>query len=136
MAQGTAPSASGGIDVVKGFRIAGIVTVVLIVIQAAMAGRGFFFGGELIKRHGEVGNITFLAGLVMLGFAFSGYRQKRLDQFDFIVSVLVVLLIVAQLGLGYGGRDNRTAASLHWPNGVLITLLGAMLLGRTIPRRT
>jgi hypothetical protein len=136
MTQDVNRSATSSFDVVRGFRYAGIATVVLIVIQAAMAGRGFFFGGELIKRHGEVGNITFLAGLVLLWFAFSGYRQKRLDQFDLIVSVLVVLLIIAQLGLGYGGRDNATAASLHWPNGVLITLLGAMLLGRTIPRRS
>jgi hypothetical protein len=134
MAQGTAPS-TGGMDVVKGFRVAGIATTVLVVIQAAMAGRGFFFGGEMIKRHGEVGNITFLAGLVMLGFAFSGFRQKKLDQFDLVVAALMVLLIMAQFGLGYGGRENSTAASLHWPNGVLITLLGAMLLGRTIPRR-
>lgn len=135
MAQGMGTLTSA-MDVVRGFRLAGIATTLLIVIQAAMAGRGWFFGGELIRRHGEAGNLTFLAGLAMLGFAISGYRQQRLDRFDLVVSALMVLLILAQFGLGYGGRESETAAALHWPNGVLITLLGAMLLGRTIPRRT
>lgn len=135
MAHGTAPT-TGGFDVIKGFRIAAIATVVLVVIQAAMAGRGFFYDYDLIKRHGEVGNLTFLAAVAMLGFAFSGFRQHRLDQFDFIVSVLLVILVMAQFGLGYGGRESTAAKALHWPNGVLLTAVGAMLLGRVIPRRT
>lgn len=135
MSNGTNRTSTGGFDVVLGFRLAGIATTVLIVIQAMLAGRSFFLGADLIEIHGFVGNITFIAALVLLGCALAGQRDRRLDRFDLGVSALVVLLIIVQLGLGYSGRDNATAAAWHWPNGVLITLLGAMLLGRTLPRR-
>jgi hypothetical protein len=35
-------------------------------------------------------------------------------------NVLLAILVIIQFGLGYGGKNNATAASLHVPNGVLI----------------
>lgn len=118
------------------FRYLALATAVLIVIQAALAGRGWFIDYDLIKIHGDLGTVTFIACVVLVNIAVRGYRAGVLDRYDLIVSGLLLLLITAQLGLGYGGRDSKVAASLHWPNGVLITALTAALLGRTLPHRS
>ena len=127
---------SGSEPVMKQFRIVSLVTAILILVQAALAGQGWFVDFDLIEIHGYVGNATFLAGLALVGIAFSGYRKGVLDRFDLVISLVMIVLIMGQFGLGYGGRDNTTVASLHWPNGVLITILTALLLGRSLPRRS
>jgi hypothetical protein len=126
-----------GFDLVRAFRWCSLAVAVLVVVQAALAGRYFFFGKHtLLDIHRNVGSVTFIVAVLMVNVALRGYRKGVLDRFDFIVSTLLFLLITAQLGLGYGGRDSASAASLHWPNGVLITVLSATLLGRTLPRRS
>jgi hypothetical protein len=41
-----------------------------------------------------------------------------------------VLLVVAQLGLGYSGRESATAMSFHIPNGVLIFGLSVAIVAQ------
>jgi hypothetical protein len=122
-------------DVVSWFRIVSVITALVILIQVVLAGRGFFIDFDLIETHGVIGNLTLIGGIALAALGVIGYRRHELDQIDLVISVLLPILIVAQLGLGYSGRDSETAASLHWPNGVLISLLTAILIGRTIPRR-
>lgn len=124
-----------GDGLLRWFRYVALLTAALVVIQAALAGRGFFIDYDLIKIHGDVGSVTFVVCVVLVAIAVRGYRAGALDRYDLIVSGVLLLLIAGQLGLGYGGRDSKVAASLHWPNGVLITALTAMLLGRTLPHR-
>ncbi len=123
-------------SVMKQFRIASLITAVLILVQAALAGRGWFVDYDLIEVHGYVGNATFIVAIGLLGIAFNGYKRGALDRTDLIISVITLVLVVSQIGLGYGGRESTVAASLHWPNGVLITVLTAVLLGRTLPRKS
>ena len=130
------PPTADGAAPLRWFRYVALLTAALVVIQAALAGRGFFIDYDLIKIHGDVGSVTFLACVVLVFIAVRGYRTGALDRYDLIISGLLLILIAAQLGLGYGGRDSKVAASLHWPNGVLITALTAVLLGRTLPHRT
>jgi len=122
-------------SVVKQFRIVSLITAVLLLVQAALAGRGWFIDYDLIKVHGYLGNATFIVSIGLIGIAFNGYKRGALDRTDLVISVITLILVTSQIGLGYGGRESKVAASLHWPNGVLITLLTAVLLGRTLPRR-
>jgi hypothetical protein len=135
MSQGPSNSTGNSVDVVSWFRIASIVTAVLILTQVVLAGRGWFIDYDLIETHGVLGNVTFIGALALAVLGVLGYRRNELDRIDAIVAVLLLLLTAAQIGLGYGGRDSSTAASLHWPNGVLISLLTAILIGRSMPRR-
>jgi hypothetical protein len=113
-----------------------MVVSLLVVVQAFLAGRGFMMGKpDLIDAHGMVGNVLFLLGIELVVIASIGFRKGVLDMTDLALSAVMGLLIVGQIGLGYAGRDNTTAASLHWPNGVLITVVTALLAGRSLPRR-
>ena len=59
-------------------------------------------------------------------------RTNWQDPGTWHIAPKLVVLVVVQIGLGYGGRDSGTAASLHVPNGVLIfglSIVAHMLLG-------
>jgi hypothetical protein len=89
----------------------------LVLLQAIIAGRGWFKDFDLIKTHGQIGSGVLLVAIVqaVLAFAVFGSRSRPA-----IVSAVLVVLTAVQLSLGYSGKDNSTAASLHIPNGVLI----------------
>lgn len=89
---------------------------VLILIQAILAGRGWYVDFDLIRVHGYVGNAVFLlsAGLVVLVYLV-GLRGPTL-----LLSGAIFLLVFGQVGLGYAGRESAISASLHVPNGVLL----------------
>ena len=44
-----------------------------------------------------------------------------------IWAALVLLLIVAQIGLGYGGRENLDSAAIHIPVGVFLFSLSSII---------
>lgn len=88
----------------------------LIFIQAILAGRGLFIDLDLIRVHGYVGNVVFLLSIAHVALVYAaGLRNMTL-----VVSVSILLLLLAQVGLGYAGRESAVAASLHVPNGVLL----------------
>ena len=101
-------------------RITAPIVLLLVFIQAVLAGRGISFGGNAIDIHGMVANLTGLVVLIQVVLAFFAGMQGRVRSMLLGTNVLLLILIIAQFGLGYGGRDSRTAASLHVPNGVLI----------------
>ena len=136
MTEQTSKPAGGGIDLVRAFRWLSLILAALVVIQAALAGRYFFFGKvAFLDAHRTVGIVCFIVAIGLCWVAMTGRRAGVLDQIDFALTGVLFLLIFAQLGLGFSGKDSQTAASLHWPNGVLITAVTAVLLGRTIPHR-
>lgn len=88
----------------------------LVLVQAVLAGRGWFVDFSLIELHGNVGNAVFLVAVVQVALAFGlGARGLILP-----LGVVILLLVIAQTGLGYAGRDSAAAAAWHIPNGVLI----------------
>jgi len=95
-------------------------TTVLVLIQAFLAGRGWYVDFDLIETHGIIGNITFLAaiGLLLLTWLIGipGSLGKRLLG----LTAVLAFLVGVQTGLGYEGRDSAQAASWHIPNGVLV----------------
>lgn len=109
----------------------------LVLLQAALAGRGLYFNHHLIDIHGYVANFIFLVVIVQVALAFlAGIRGPRRSMV-IGVNVLLLLLVLAQIGLGYSGRDEgHTAASIHIPNGVLIfglAVFNISLVSRLLP---
>ncbi|MBW3633040.1 MAG: hypothetical protein KY456_08420 [Chloroflexi bacterium] len=106
------------------------ITIALVLIQAVLIGQGLFLGDpSRTALHGWIGNITFLGAVVLAGLCVMGVRRGELSRPALGLSVLVVILTVAQIGLGYSGRGGGMPAALHIPNGVLIaTLLAALLV--------
>ena len=110
-------------------------TAVLVFVQALLAGQGWFINYDLIATHGWVGNATFLVVIGQVAIAFVAWRQRLIGGAALGLSVALLLLIVSQIGLGYGGRTSATAAALHIPNGVLIFGITTALIALMVPRR-
>lgn len=99
--------------------------VVLVLVQAAMAGQALFEGFD-IEIHGYVGNASFTLGVVLLGLALFG----RLPRTLMVLAAVDMVALFGQTGLGYVGRDETWAASVHVPLGV--TIFGLTLVMATL----
>jgi hypothetical protein len=98
-------------------KVAAALFAALVLLQAIIAGRGWFEDFDLIKTHGQIGSGVLLVAIVQAVLAFMVFgTRSRLA----LVSAALVVLTAIQLSLGYSSRDSSTAASLHIPNGVLI----------------
>jgi hypothetical protein len=91
-------------------RLAGV-TVALILVQALLAGRGWFLNHDLIKIHGDVGSATFLVVVVQTIVAFVAWRRGVRTQMALGLSAVLLVLVFAQIGLGFGGRTSGDAAA-------------------------
>jgi hypothetical protein len=132
---GQSASRAAGFDPARFFRWAALATAVLVLAQAVLAGRGWFVDIDLIEVHGWVGNATFLAAITQVALAYVGWSRGAVGRLELGLSALLVVLLVAQLGLGYSGRESAGAAAWHVPNGVLIFGLSAAILARSLPRQ-
>lgn len=96
---------------------------VLIVAQAAMVAQTLYGSGSLIALHGSTGNLTFLLAVVALALA---WRARRSGP-ALLLGFTTVLLLFAQIGLGYLGHRNgiAIASSVHVTLGVLVTGVSA-----------
>jgi heme A synthase len=122
------------------YQIAAGLLTVLVLVQAVLAGRGWFkFDLDLIDIHGMIGNLTFLVAVAMVAIARFAMTESNERKTLVIMSGILVLLVVAQIGLGYSATssDNPSAeaASLHIPNGVLIFGLAGAIDARVFGRR-
>lgn len=116
-----APATRSGI--VTALRVVAPLVALLVFIQAIFAGQGLFIDTDQLELHGFIGNITLLLALIQAGLVLFAGRRGR-DRTALIGMTLVLLaLVIAQIGLGYSGRDGGTPAALHVPNGVAIMAL-------------
>lgn len=109
-----------------------VLLVTMVLIQAVLAGRGWFLDGNVLKVHGYLGNATFLLTIALTMLGLAATRSIRVAA----PLALLVILTTAQIGLGYAGRDSAAAAAWHVPNGVLIfglSVLVAVSALRTAP---
>jgi hypothetical protein len=119
-------------------RITAPIVLLLVLIQAVLAGRGLYISGNDINIHGMVANLTGLFVLIQVVLVFVAGLRGRFRMPLIVTNVLLFILVFAQFGLGYGGKDSTTAASLHVPNGVLIfgvATVVACLVWLASPRR-
>lgn len=105
-----------------------VVTGVLVLVQAFLAGRGWFKDYDLIEVHGTLGNVTFLFAILLVVSAWLCRQAGLFTTIEVGLSVLFLILVSAQIGLGYSGRDSSDAAALHIPNGILLTMLSGVLI--------
>lgn len=96
----------------------------LILVMATLAGRHLTLGEQVIELHGYIGNAVFVLALANAALVVAAGLPGR----DFALAVGLVLLMFAQIGLGYVGRDTAEAAAWHIPNGVLLVALSAYQL--------
>lgn len=94
----------------------------LVILQAILAGQWLAGHAAIIATHGWIGNLSFLCALILAAIGVFGWRRGW-GASAAIFPVLVVVMMVAQLGLGYVGRKQSWAAGLHLTGGVLITAL-------------
>ena len=105
------------------------VNVVTILIMAILGGR-FFISPDIIDIHGYIGNFVFL---LVIGFAGLLYLSKPggpLGKVLLGLSLLTVLLVIGQIGLGYSSRASVDALTFHIPVGVLIFGISAAILAQ------
>lgn len=95
-----------------------------IVIQAFLGTSGMLQQRpNLVTAHEMIGNIAFLLAVAQVVAAFIGMQKGLLSRGLVITSAVVVVLVIAQLGLGYSGRENFDIRTWHIANGV--ALMGA-----------
>jgi hypothetical protein len=109
------------------FRWLTLVTAVLVLLQAAFAGRGISINYDFIDYHEILANILFLFAIAQLVLVFligiPGQSGKRM----LVLNAVLVLLMLVQTGLGYSGRDSMEARAWHIPLGVLIFGLAVLI---------
>ena len=91
----------------------------LVLVQAMLA--GLFISGEEIDAvdiHEMVGNLLFMAVVVQL---ILGFLVRDWSRFGLWIWVLLLLvMVIAQTGLGYAGREETLPVAIHVPLGVFI----------------
>jgi hypothetical protein len=107
---------------------------VLMVVQAFLAGRGLFFDRDLIEIHGYVGEFTFLIGVAIVISAWLGRQSGRYGQTELILAGTNMILIVAQVALGYSTRDNLAVVAWHLANAILVSGTIAALIALSLRR--
>ncbi len=114
--------------------VAGLAAL-LVLVQAILAGQGIYSDPSLIGAHGWLGSGTLLLVGLLFIMSFLGMRQGVFDARPLVISLVLGVLVVAQLGLGYAGRESNGAASMHVPLGVLIFGSLLALFVSTLPMR-
>jgi len=91
----------------------------LVLLQAFLA--GLFISGEQIDAvdvHEMVANTMFIVVLIQLVLAFLVREWSRFGLWIWVLLLLV--MTIAQTGLGYAGRDESLPVAMHVPLGVFI----------------
>lgn len=105
------------------FRAAAATLAVLVLVQAALAGR-FLVGEGGRTTHRLIGEGL---GLVAAVVAVAGFRLRAANRDRWWLGLALLVMVMAQTGLGFAGRASSTAAALHVPLGV--ATFGAALVG-------
>ncbi|MGH2558706.1 MAG: hypothetical protein ACRDJH_06550 [Thermomicrobiales bacterium] len=125
-AMGSAPGEFQRPQLAMPFIAVAVLSAVLVFLQALLAGRGWYVDRDLFDIHEIVANVVFLAVVAQVALVFAlgvpagSFRAQLLT-----VNALLVVLVIAQIGLGYGIRDSSEAGAWHIPNGVRLFGLSA-----------
>ncbi len=104
-----------------GLRITATVLAVGVLAQAWLGSTGFFQGEPgRIDVHAMLGNFLFLVAVIQAGIALVSMQRGFPTRMILYLSVGVVLLTTAQIGLGYSTRDSVDALAWHLPTGVAL----------------
>jgi hypothetical protein len=112
-------------------KIIAAITPLLVLLQAFLAGRGLYIDHDYIDIHGGVANGIMLVVLAQAVLAYLAMARGYAGGWLFGICCALVVLVVAQIGLGYSGRDSADSAAIHIPNGVLILGLSVVAFMQT-----
>ena len=112
------------------------ITTVLVLLQAMLIGQALYLGDMAkLAWHGWLGSGSLAAAVVLTVLTIIAARRGQLSSLAPGLGLVVVLLMVAQLGLGYVGRRGGWPAAIHIPNGVLIAgLLFTLQMSTFMPK--
>jgi hypothetical protein len=107
------------------YRWVAILTAVLLLVQPILAGQFLYNGkNDLEDVHEMLANVIFVTAAGQLVLAFLARRTYGIGLLGHNATLLV--LVVAQIGLGYAGRDNEDQLAYHIPLGVLLFGMGSL----------
>lgn len=113
-----------------GLKITAWILAIAFPLMAVMGSEALYKANDTLRTTHEMsGNILFLVAIAQVALAFAAQRSGLLDMSGVVIRGLFVLFFVAQFGLGYVGRENIDVRVWHIPNGVLLTVLAALILG-------
>lgn len=95
-----------------------VLVALLVLAQAALAGRFLFVDHDAVNIHQIIANILPL--LVFADVALVLRSRTEWSKQTIFMTPSLAILVIAQIGLGYAGRDSANAAAIHVPLGVLI----------------
>lgn len=108
------------------FQWLAVLMFALLALQPVLGAWGWYRDRGMIDIHAMVANTMFLISLLLVALAlFSGFARK-----NWLAgwSLLLLVMIVAQMGLGYGARGRPDVAAFHVPMGVFTFGVGLMLM--------
>lgn len=115
-----------------GYRWIATVFALLMIIQAFLGMSGFVNAKEgQVTMHEMLANLMFLLAIGQAVLAWLLYTRKvTVAMPGLVLNGVLVLLTIAQIGLGYAatsGENFGDLISLHVPNGVLLTVVSTSL---------
>jgi hypothetical protein len=96
-----------------------------VLANAVIAGRTLIGEWDILV-HGIIGNGVFVLSLLAVVFAIGAGAGRAVV----IATAVLLVLVFAQVGLGYSGRTSLDARAWHIPNGVAIFGLATWLAAR------
>jgi hypothetical protein len=108
------------------FQWLAVLMFALLALQPVLGAWVWYRDRGMIDIHAMVANTMFLVAVLLVALALvSGFARK-----NWITgwSLLLLVLIVAQMGLGYGSRGRPDVAAMHVPIGVFTFGVGLLLM--------
>lgn len=104
------PAGSGSIEAVLA-----ILILVGVLVQAVLAGQHIALGDD-ISLHGIIGNAVFGLQIVLIVILV----MRKASTASLRAAGVFVILLVAQIGLGYASRGSHDLVAIHIPLGVAL----------------
>ncbi len=98
----------------------------MLALQPVLGGWGWFRDRTAIDIHAMVANTIFMVAVLMMVLAVvAGFTRRNLIAGT---NLLLLVMVFAQMGLGYGSRGRPDVAALHIPMGVFAFGVGLLLM--------
>lgn len=110
-----------------GLRWLSVAVALGVFLMALLIGQGVWGGDRsLVTGHGYLGNALFVLAIAQFVVSVVLYQRKQLAALPMVLAFTVLVLLFAQVGLGYSGRSNSSLISWHVPLGVLVMGLSSV----------
>ena len=108
-----------------------LLTLLLVLLQAILAGQGWFEDRDYFDIHEMVANIIFLVVVVQLVLTALLKIQGPIGRTLLIMNGVLLVLVIVQIGLGYAYTEGETdqAGAWHIPLGMVIFGLSGAIQG-------